>query len=204
MLGVDQILTLDEEYHNKLKNGQLPETLSVVNDLVGVRERPVMQKVVGKVRVVVFAITDDADREAHKADDRVTVWCEPLRGEPVREAVVTEWRKGPLQNRRVVRGREEECQTYYADLMAQQVLHQAVDILKDDLELSPRRAYQELCAQACGHDVLLPDVAAVVVRAGEVGEQYPDLFNTVTFDRRPWYKRRVEVLSELSDLVYRS
>ncbi len=49
-----------------------------------------------------------------RTDDWVVLYFHQPHQPDISATVVTEWR-GPLRGRRIVRGRERECEAYYAD-----------------------------------------------------------------------------------------
>ena len=95
-----------------------------------------------------------------------------------------------------MRGREGECQAYYEQVACNRLTDQAIGILKAQLGYSDEEAYRAICGQASGRGVLLVDVADVIVSAGDVRGRYPQIFDEVQFDRRPWYLRRDEMLAK--------
>lgn len=108
---VDLLLGIDEEYRRKASRGQLKKIAPKRFNPEGRQWLPVMHaRRAGWDFTVLFSNTELAHRTG-KTDDWVVVYFE-RQGEQHQCTVVTAVR-GPLEGRRVVRGRERECRKHY-------------------------------------------------------------------------------------------
>ncbi len=185
-LSMDQILTLDVEYRQKVESGELPW----VHGLSDGNRSPIMQKVVDGTQVMVFYASV-------KARDGVVICQKTQVGEIARCTVSTEWRDGPLRGRRVVWGRAEECEAYHDNQALKWLIDRSMDILKTQLGFSDVQAHRAIYGQASGRGIFLFDVALIIVEAGEIKGRYPQIFDEVQFDFSSWCTRRHEVLAKL-------
>jgi len=113
-LPAAMILALDEEYRTKAARGELRRIAPRRLNPSGKAWLPIMTLArAGWKFTVMFSNTETAHRLG-KTDDWVVVYA-ARRGAEEQWTVVTETR-GRLKGRRVVRGREPECEVHYRDI----------------------------------------------------------------------------------------
>jgi hypothetical protein len=114
-LGVAEILELDREYRDRARAGSLKRIAPKKNNPTGEAWLPIMEKGVAHGRATVLFSNTDRAHQLGRIKDWVVVYYRPPGSErEQRWTVVTEF-KGRLRGKRVVRGRQGECLTYYGE-----------------------------------------------------------------------------------------
>jgi DNA polymerase (family 10) len=110
-LPVDVILGVDEEYRTKAKAGKLKMIAPKKFNPEGRAWLPLYSVAHGGWRFTVMFSNTARAHELDKTDDWVVVYYE--RGSGENQCTVVTEQKGVLKGKRVVRGREKECQEFY-------------------------------------------------------------------------------------------
>jgi DNA polymerase (family 10) len=112
-LSIEEVLKLDAEYRQAASEGRLKMIAPKEHNPTGEGWLPIMWKRLDGARAtLVFSNTASA-HNLGKTNDWVVLYFKPTGREETQCTVVTEWHKGPLEGRRVVRGREKETLEYY-------------------------------------------------------------------------------------------
>ncbi len=113
-LSVPEILALDAEYRAAAEAGQLKTIAPKRENPTGEAWLPIMSRKLDGARVTLLYSNTPLAHRLGKTFDWVVLYYHE-RGKPRGSqcTVVTEWRPGPLQGKRVVRGREAETLAYY-------------------------------------------------------------------------------------------
>lgn len=110
-VAIADLLELDAEYRRKAEAGKLRKIAPKRNNPDNEAWLPIMYSMEGGRQYTVLFSNTDRAHELNKTDDWVVIYRTDV--EPDEQwTVVTEYR-GPLKGRRVVRGREDECRSYY-------------------------------------------------------------------------------------------
>jgi len=114
-LSVGQVLALDAEYRQAAEEGRLKKIAPKENNPTGEAWLPIMYRRLDDSRVTLLYSNTDLAHRLGKTHDWVVLYHKPLggRGRETQCTIITEWHEGPLRDRRVVRGREEETLEYY-------------------------------------------------------------------------------------------
>jgi hypothetical protein len=115
--GVDLLLEIDAEYHRKAEAGELKTIAPRRFNPKGEAWLPVMRTKQGGWDFTALYSNTARAHEMGANYDWVVIYYE--RGGGERQATVVTANSGPLQGRRVVRGREAECREYYESLASQ-------------------------------------------------------------------------------------
>jgi 5'-3' exonuclease len=110
-ISVDIILEIDSEYRKKAVEGKLKKIAPRKLNPDKTAWLPVMMKSYKGCKFTVMFSNTETAHELGKTDDWVVVYYEKGSGEN-QCTVVTESR-GALKGKRVIRGREKECTTFY-------------------------------------------------------------------------------------------
>ncbi len=114
-LSVAKILALDAEYRRRAEAGDLKLIAPKENNPTGEAWLPVMYKRLDGARVTMLYSNTAAAHHLGKTRDWVVLYYKQLGPGPESQCtIVTEWHEGPLQGKRVVRGREDETQEFYS------------------------------------------------------------------------------------------
>ncbi len=115
-LSIADILALDAEYRELAEAGALPKIAPKRENPSGLAWLPVLNRRLANGRVsLLFSNTPLAHRLVKTGDWVVLYYHESGKPRGSQCTVVTEWHPGPLQGKRVVRGREEEALAYYRE-----------------------------------------------------------------------------------------
>ncbi len=109
--NVDTLLKVDREYRRKAKAGELHKIAPKRFNPKGKAWLPILNTERGGWKFTALYSNTARAHELDKTDDWVVLYYE-RNGEEDQATVVTET-KGLLEGKRVVRGRETECQEYY-------------------------------------------------------------------------------------------
>ena len=109
--GVDPRLNVHQEYRRKAQEGELPKIPPKRFNPEGEAWLPILNISRGGWKFTALYSNTKRAHELEKTDDWVVIYYQKD-GEEDQATVVTET-QGPLEGKRVVRGREEECRDYY-------------------------------------------------------------------------------------------
>ena len=109
--GVDLLLNVDQEYRRKAQEGELRKIAPKRFNPEGEAWLPILNISRGGWKFTALYSNTKRAHELEKTDDWVVIYYQKD-GEEDQATVVTET-QGPLEGKRVVRGREEECRDYY-------------------------------------------------------------------------------------------
>jgi hypothetical protein len=114
-LSIGQILDLDAEYRRAAAEDRLKKIAPKEHNPSGEAWLPLMYHRLDGARVMLLYSNTALAHRAHKTHDWVVLYYKPLggKGPESQVTILTEWRKGPLKDLRVVRGREAETEEYY-------------------------------------------------------------------------------------------
>ncbi|HYE95919.1 MAG TPA: hypothetical protein VD962_06885 [Rubricoccaceae bacterium] len=108
---VDELLDVDREYRAKAAKGELRLIAPHENNPSGEAWLPILNTRWGERRYTALFSNTDRAHELGKTNDWVVIYQDaPISDGPW--TVVTET-SGPLEGKRVVRGREAECRSHY-------------------------------------------------------------------------------------------
>lgn len=113
--GVSLLLDIDREYRESAAAGLLPKIAPRRFNPEHEAWLPVLHTRFGPWRFTALYSNTERAHDLHRTHDWVVVFARDDEGRESQHTVVTEWR-GDLRGRRVVRGREPECGTYYRAL----------------------------------------------------------------------------------------
>lgn len=108
---VDEILSVDREYRTKAAAGELPRISPRRFNPERVAWLPVLHTARGSRQYTALFSNTARAHELGRTHDWVVIYVDGGRAE--RQYTVVTARLGPLKGKRVVRGREAECRTYY-------------------------------------------------------------------------------------------
>lgn len=112
-LSIEEILKLDAEYRDSAEKGLLRTIAPKEHNPAGEAWLPILWKRLDGARVTLVYSNTATAHALGKTHDWVVLYYKPKGGPETQCTIVTEWHKGPLQGKRVVRGREKETQEYY-------------------------------------------------------------------------------------------
>ncbi len=112
--AVKTLLELDEEYRRRAAQGDLPRVAPRRFNPSGEKWLPIMRTTVGEWDVTLLYSNTKRAHDLNKTHDWVVIYYEKD-GEHDQCTVVTD-ATGEFAHKRVVRGREAECRSYYASL----------------------------------------------------------------------------------------
>lgn len=118
-LSVATILQLDEEYRKLAAEDKLPKIVPKERNPDGEQWLPVMYRRLNNERVVLLYSNTATAHRLGKTHDWVVLYDKMLgHGKETQCTIVTEWHEGPLKDKRVIRGRDDECLRYYEEKKA--------------------------------------------------------------------------------------
>lgn len=113
-LSPGEILALDEEYRRQVEQDKLFKIAPKENNPTGDAWLPILSKRINHARVTLLFSNTDLAHRLGKTHDWVVLYYKPLGGGTQTQCtIVTEWHEGPLEGKRVVRGREDEFLSFY-------------------------------------------------------------------------------------------
>lgn len=110
--GVGLLLDVDREYREKAASGVLQKIAPSRSNPEHKSWLPVLRTRFGPWHFTALYSNSDRAHELHHSHDWVVVYFDDEERDKGHATIVTEYRGG-LKGRRVVRGREPECATYY-------------------------------------------------------------------------------------------
>lgn len=116
--AIAELLSIDTEFRQKERAGRLPRIAPLRFNPEGEAWLPILHTSRDDRKYTALFSNSPLANEQHTTHDWVVIYREG-RGAPRQWTVVTE-RNGKLAGRRVVRGREAECQAHYADVDARE------------------------------------------------------------------------------------
>jgi hypothetical protein len=112
---VDVFLSVDAEYRQKALAGSLRRIAPQRNNPTAKSWLPIMHAARNGWHFTALFSNTARAHELRKTDDWVVIYFHAAKGAESQRTVVTEV-QGALAGKRVVRGREAECQQHYAQL----------------------------------------------------------------------------------------
>jgi len=109
---ISQLLDVDREYRQKAKADQLPRIAPQRLNPTGEPWLPVLHTQRGSQHYTALYSNTASAHELEMTRDWVVIYRDDHAGHGQWTAITA--RYGPLRNRRIIRGREAECQTYYS------------------------------------------------------------------------------------------
>lgn len=109
--SVSELLDVDREYREKAAAGKLPKIAPKRFNPTGEKWLPILHTERGERHYTALFSNTARAHELEKTNDWVVLYHDDGGGE--RQATVVTSTSGPLEGKRVVRGREAECRRYY-------------------------------------------------------------------------------------------
>ena len=118
--GVAELLDIDAQYRSQAGAGRLPSAAPKRFNPTGAAWLPILHTERGSRHYTVMYSNTARAHESAAVHDWVVILRDDKRGRGQWTVITSSY--SPLEGRRVVRGREEECRAYYDDLVTQKEL----------------------------------------------------------------------------------
>lgn len=112
--SIAELLDVDREYRERARAGLLRTIAPRRFNPTGLKWLPILRTRRGGTRYTALYSNTARAHQLERTGDWVVLYYELAPGEGGRQVTVVTEYEGPLKGRRVVRGREDECFTYYA------------------------------------------------------------------------------------------